>query len=62
MTAMSDENLENPGWVYTTFPSVEFKNNFAADLLQYVQGGIEWDEVVDNLVEDWAYEKEALNE
>lgn len=62
MTAMSDDTLVNPGWVYTTFPSDEFKNNFAADLLQYVQGGMEWDEVVDNLVEDWAYEKAALNE
>ena len=57
---MNDPELENPGWVYTTFPSQTWKDDFGAALLEYAQGTKTWDEVKSGAVEEWATEKEAI--
>ncbi len=44
-------------WNFTSFPSQNFKDNFGASLLQYAQGQKEWAQVVEDMKEDWAYEK-----
>ncbi len=44
-------------WNFTSFPSQNFKDNFGASLLQYAQGQKDWDSVVVEMKEDWAYEK-----
>jgi len=56
---MEDESLTSVSWTFTAFPSQTFKDNFGASLLQYAQGSKEWDQVVEDMVADWAYEKEA---
>lgn len=60
MKYMNDEELVNPGWVYTTFPSQTWKDDFGAALLEYAQGTKIWDEVKAGAVEEWASEKEAI--
>lgn len=56
---MEDESLTSVSWTFTAFPSQTFKDNFGASLLQYAQGSKEWDAVVEDMVADWAFEKEA---
>lgn len=60
MQYMNDPELENPGWVYTTFPSQTWKDDFGAALLEYAQGTKTWDEVKSGAVAEWATEKEAI--
>ncbi len=43
-------------WNFTLFPSQTFKDNFGANLLKYAQGTMEWDDVADAVVTDWATE------
>lgn len=59
---MEDESLTSVSWTFTAFPSQAFKDNFGASLLQYAQGSKEWDTVVEDMVTDWAYEKEIAAE
>jgi raffinose/stachyose/melibiose transport system substrate-binding protein len=40
-------------WVFTVFPSQQFKNDFGGMLLQYAQGKAEWQQVVDSVIENW---------
>jgi len=56
---MEDDSLTSVSWTFTAFPSQTFKDNFGASLLQYAQGSKEWDKVVEDMVADWAFEKEA---
>jgi len=56
---MENDSLTSVSWTFTAFPSQTFKDNFGASLLQYAQGSKEWDTVVEDMVADWAYEKEA---
>lgn len=37
-------------WVFTTFPSEDFKLDFGAALLEYCNGNMSWDDVVDYVV------------
>lgn len=60
MKDMNNKELENLGWIYTTFPSQTFKDNYGAALLEYAQGTKEWSEVKQLVIDDWATEKEAL--
>lgn len=46
-------------WVFTTFPSQTFKDNFGSALLEYAQGTMDWDGVVAVVREQWAEEKAA---
>ncbi|WP_054952250.1 ABC transporter substrate-binding protein [Flaviflexus massiliensis] len=57
---MTDPDLEPIPWVFTTFPSQKFKEDFAGGLAQYASGNMEWDEVVDIFVTSWATEKANL--
>lgn len=57
---MDDDSLTSLGWVYTTFPSQTWKDDFGASLLEYAQGTKKWDDVKKDAVEEWATEKEAL--
>lgn len=57
---MTDDSLEPMPWVFTTFPSQKFKEDFAQALAQYASGNLEWDEVVNTFVTSWANEKANL--
>lgn len=54
---MADDNYEAVSWVFTTYPSQAFKDDFAQALAQYASGNMEWDEVVSTFVDSWAAEK-----
>lgn len=54
----SKEDITNVPWVYSSYPSQYFKDNFGANLLQYAQGSMKWDDVVKNTVADWKSEYE----
>ncbi|MEG1639905.1 MAG: ABC transporter substrate-binding protein [Ruthenibacterium sp.] len=55
----SKEGFNNVPWNFTIFPSQAFKDKFGADLLQYVQGSMEWDALTKDVVDTWASEKAA---
>lgn len=57
---MTDPDREPIPWVFTTFPSQAFKEDFGQALAQYASGNVEWDEVVDTFVNSWAREKANL--
>ena len=46
-------------WVFTTFPSQTFKDNFGSALLEYAQGTMSWDDVKATVIEQWKTEKAA---
>lgn len=46
-------------WVFTTFPSQTFKDNFGSALLEYAQGTMTWDDVKATVIEQWKVEKAA---
>ena len=47
-------------WVFTVFPSQNFKSDFGAALLQYAQGNKSWEEVKSLFVNRWAQEYASL--
>lgn len=53
---MNNENLTNIPWVFTVFPSQNFKDDFGAVLLQYVQGTKSFDDVKQTVVKSWETE------
>ena len=57
---MTDDNLEPMPWVFTTYPSQKFKEDFGQALAQYASGNIDWDEVESIFVSSWASEKANL--
>lgn len=60
--AMSDSKLTQVSWNFTAFPSQTFKDNFGAALLEYTQGNMTWDEVVETFKSEWESEKAAIAE
>ncbi|MGF6991548.1 raffinose/stachyose/melibiose transport system substrate-binding protein [Lachnospiraceae bacterium PM6-15] len=58
--ALQDDSKTVVNWVFTTFPSQTFKDDFGASLLEYAQGNKEWDDVVSDMTASWASEKEAI--
>ena len=54
---MSNGNLYSISWNFTSFPSQTFKDDFGASLLQYAQGGKEWQAVVNDMKAGWESEK-----
>lgn len=44
-------------WTFAAFPSEDFKNAFGDALLEYVQGGMEWDQVVTVVTDSWKSER-----
>ena len=53
---MSKEGIESCSWNFTLFPSQRFKDDFGSDLLQYAQGTKSWEDVADNVINNWAKE------
>ena len=47
-------------WIFTTFPSQTFKDNFGSALLEYAQGTMDWAGVSDVVVEQWKTEKALI--
>lgn len=56
---LSDTEKTTVPWVFTTFPSQTFKDDFGAALSQYAAGQMEWDKVVELFVTEWKAEKGA---
>ena len=54
---MRDENTTNIPWIFTSFPSDTFKKSVGSALLEYVQGNMKWDEVVDTVKNKWKSER-----
>lgn len=59
LLASMEAGDETIPWVFTTFPSQTFKDNFGSALLEYAQGTMSWDEAKAVVVEQWAAEKSA---
>ena len=54
---MDRDDITQVPWVFTAFPSDEFKNRFGSALLEYAQGTRDWDSVVTTVREVWAAER-----
>lgn len=53
---MDKEGVKTISWNFTVFPSQTFKDDFGAALLQYAQGGKDWDYVTQKVVTSWETE------
>jgi raffinose/stachyose/melibiose transport system substrate-binding protein len=57
---MEDPAKTSVAWIFTTFPSQRFKDDFGAALLEYAAGSRSWDDVKNTVIERWAAEKNAV--
>jgi len=57
---MADESTTSVPWHFTSFPSIRFKDNFGAALLEYASGSKTWEQVKKQVITDWAAEKAAV--
>lgn len=55
---MNKDGVSSIPWAFSAIPSEEFKKSFGANLLQYAQGQMNWNTVVNNYKTDWATEFE----
>lgn len=53
---MNREGVETVPWIFSIFPSQNFKTDFGAALLQYAQGTKKWDDVVSLFINRWKEE------
>ncbi len=53
---MKNDNVTTIPWNFTIFPSVTFKADFGAALLQYAQGTKEWEDVKKLFIDRWKSE------
>lgn len=54
---MNDDSTTTIPWIFTAFPSDQFKKEVGSGLLDYVQGGKKWDEIEKNIVNKWKSER-----
>ena len=54
--------MESVVWTFAGIPSENWKNEFGASLLEYVQGQKDWSKVVDDAKASWKTEREATAE
>lgn len=54
---MNDQNYTSVPWIFTSFPSDEFKKAVGSGLLDYAQGTKKWDELVDTVKKKWKSER-----
>lgn len=47
------KDVETIDWTFNAFPNLEFKNQFANTLLEYLQGSEDWDYVRKTVVDSW---------
>ena len=55
---MSNQDLYNVDWNFTSFPSQAFKDAFGQALGQYTSGNMTWDDVKALFINEWKAEKE----
>jgi raffinose/stachyose/melibiose transport system substrate-binding protein len=55
---VSNPDLYNVAWNFTVFPNQDFKNAFGAALLQYAQGKMQWPDVKQLFIDQWAIQKQ----
>ena len=55
--AWMEKDTTSVVWTFAAFPSEDFKNAFGDALLEYVQGGMEWDQVVTVVTDSWKSER-----
>ena len=53
---LNDDKIEVIPWIFTAFPSEEFKKAVGNALLDYVQGNKKWDEIKKIITEKWKSE------
>ena len=56
---MEKDGATSVVWTFAGIPSENWKNEFGASLLEYVQGQKEWAKVVDDAKSTWTTEREA---
>lgn len=56
IASMNDDSKYSVPWLFTTFPSEQFKNDFGDQLLLYAQDQADWDQVEQTVVDSWARE------
>ena len=54
---MRDDSLETVPWIFTSFPSENFKTEVGSSLLDYVQGDSDWQKVSDKIKSKWKSER-----
>lgn len=55
--AWMEKDTTSVVWTFAAFPSEDFKNAFGDALLEYVQGGMKWDQVVTVVTDSWKSER-----
>lgn len=55
---MNDQNSQTIPWIFTAFPSEEFKSDVGSALLDYVQGDMDWAQVEKTITDKWKSERE----
>lgn len=54
---MNDGSVTTIPWIFTAFPSDQFKKEVGSGLLDYVQGEKKWEEVEKNITDKWKSER-----
>lgn len=54
---INDDSTNTIPWIFTAFPSDEFKREVGSGLLDYVQGTKKWEEVEKNITDKWKSER-----
>lgn len=54
---MNDDSVKTVPWIFTSFPSEEFKTHIGSYLLDYAQGTRGWDEFKTELINKWKSER-----
>lgn len=54
---MENDTTNAVNWVFSTFPSQQFKNDFGSMLLNYAKGECDWDTVIKSVQDEWASQK-----
>ncbi len=54
---MNDETVDTVPWIFTSFPSEEFKSRVGSGLLDYAQGTKKWDEIKTTVKDTWKSER-----
>lgn len=54
---MNDETVNTIPWIFTSFPSEEFKKSVGSGLLDYAQGAKKWDEIKTTVKDMWKSER-----
>lgn len=54
---IGNDATSSVNWIFSTFPSQQFKNDFGSLLLSYAKGECEWDTVIKSVKDEWAAQK-----